>query len=176
MISKINVEVGGKAYGWRCHKEQVSGLLLVTRTAWIYPWFNVALLFAKVNKSCIQSHPPFSTSREVPMLTENHVFFFSSAMQSICSSDQQQIPWDAERKSGAVGTFLHKCWSSVVLARFLLIANLNKSEGRMFVNAFLKLFIKALFICWRFQREGKIKGGLFQAISSRQNSGRVNEF
>lgn len=84
----------------------MSGLLLVTRTAWLYPWFDVALLFAKVNKSYVQSHPPFPTSREeVPMLTENHVFFFSSAMQSICSSDQQQIPWDAERKSGAVGTF-----------------------------------------------------------------------
>lgn len=112
----------------------MSGLLLVTCTAWLYPWFDIALLFAKVNKSYVQSHLHFPTGREVPMLTENHVFFFSSAMQSICSSDQQQMPWDAERKSGAVGTFLHKCWSSVVLARFLLIANLNKSKGRMLVH------------------------------------------
>lgn len=72
-------------------------------------------------------------------------------MQSICSSDQQQIPWDAEGKSGALGLFCEVLELSAVSTLSPNIKLSDKSEERMFVNAFLKSFVKGPFICYPFQ-------------------------
>jgi len=72
-------------------------------------------------------------------------------MQSICRSDQQQIPWDAEGKSGALGVLCEVLALGAVSTLSPNIKLSDKSEERMFVNAFLKPFIKGPFICYPFQ-------------------------
>lgn len=115
--------MGGQAYGWLYGREQVSGLLLEICTAWLHLWFDVTLLFSKVNKKRIQTCASFYTSREVPVLTETNAFYLL-ALHCRASAAQISSKFPGMLRGNLeLWEFFAKCWSLVLSAYVFLISN-----------------------------------------------------
>lgn len=116
--------MGGRAYGWFRGKEQVCGLLLEICS--LVTSLVGCCLISEVNKNHTHTCAPFYRSGEVPMLTENNVFFLS-ALHCRASAAQISNKFPGMLRGNLqLWEFFTKCWSLVLSAYIFLISNINK--------------------------------------------------